>query len=289
MPTRTIRTPNVTFEALEEGTGPLVLCLHGFPDQARSFRHQMPALAAAGFRAVAPYMRGYAPTSQPADGRFDGMALGEDVLAILDALDAPDAIVVGHDWGAMATYFAALLAPGRVRRLATMAVPYGPGFFHALMTSPAQIRRSLYMFFFQHALADVAVPHDDFAFVDRLIAEWSPGWTMPDDDREATKRCFRQPGSIEAALGYYRHTVGPLFADPAMAQASAQGVSVPLPMPGLMIHGADDGCIGAELVPPMREYFPAGLRIEIVPGAGHFVHQEKPEVVNRMLLEFLAP
>lgn len=285
--TRTIRTPNVTFEALEDGSGPLVLCLHGFPDQARSFRHQMPALAAAGFRAVAPYMRGYAPTSQPTDGRFDGMALGEDVLAILDALDAPDAIVVGHDWGALATYFAALLAPARVRRLATMAVPYGPALFQAFTTSPTQIRRSWYMFFFQQAIADVAIRHDDFALVDRLIADWSPGWTMPDDDREATKRCFRQAGSIEAALGYYRHSLGPALANPDLAAANAQGVSVPLPMPGLMIHGADDGCIGAELVPSMREYFPAGLRIEIVPGAGHFVHQEKPDVVNRLLLEFL--
>src|SRR5258706_3410644 len=113
MTSRTIRTPNVTFDALEEGAGPLVLCLHGFPDQARSFRHQMPALAAAGFRVVAPHLRGYAPTSQPADGRLDGMALGEDVLALLDALEAERAIVVGHDWGAVATYFAPLLAPHR--------------------------------------------------------------------------------------------------------------------------------------------------------------------------------
>src|SRR5215470_2137721 len=127
----TLRTPNVTFEALEMGTGPLILCLHGFPDQARSFRRQMPVLAAAGFRVVAPHMRGYAPTSLPADGRFDGMALGEDVIALLDALGAADAIVVGHDWGAAATYFAALLAPQRMQRIATMAVPYGPQFFRA--------------------------------------------------------------------------------------------------------------------------------------------------------------
>jgi pimeloyl-ACP methyl ester carboxylesterase len=283
----TLRTPNVTFEAFEAGSGPLVLCLHGFPDQARSFRHQMPALAAAGFRVVAPYMRGYAPTSLPADGRYDGMALGEDVLALLDALGADDAIVFGHDWGAAAAYFAALLAPQRLRKIATIGVPYGPQFFRAFASSPAQIRRSWYMFLFQHALAEVAVAHDDFALVERLVAEWSPGWTWPAEDREATKACLRTPGVLTAALGYYRATMGPAFADPAMLEASAQAMSAPLAMPGLVIHGERDGCIGADLVPPMRAYFPRGLQIEIVEGAGHFVHQEKPEAVNRLLLDFL--
>jgi pimeloyl-ACP methyl ester carboxylesterase len=287
MATRTIPTPNVTFEALDEGRGPLVLCLHGFPDQARSFRHQVPALVEAGYRVVAPHMRGYAPTSPPADGRFDGMALGEDVVALLDALDAERAIVFGHDWGAVATYFGALLAPTRLSRIVTVAVPYGPQFFRAFTTSPAQIRRSWYMFFFQSPLADVALRHDDFAFVDRLIEEWSPDWTWPAEDREATKACLRRPGTVEAALGYYRATMGPVFADLAAAEPAVAAMSVPLPMPGLVIHGARDGCIGADLIPPMRDYFPAGLRVEIVPGAGHFVHQEAPAIVNRLVLDFL--
>ena len=131
------------------------------------------------------------------------------------------------------------------------------------------------------------VRHDDFALIDRLLAEWSPGWTWPAADREATKACFRRPGTLAAALGYYRATMGPLFADPAVADASAQAMSVSLPMPALVFHGADDGCIGADLVAPMRAYFPAGLRVEIVPGAGHFVHQERPDVVNPVLLDFL--
>ncbi|HXJ33393.1 MAG TPA: alpha/beta hydrolase [Candidatus Eisenbacteria bacterium] len=287
MTSRTIRTPNVAFEALEEGSGPLVLCLHGFPDQAHSFRHQMPALARAGFRTVAPYMRGYAPTSAPADGRYDGMALAEDVLALLDALDAEQAVVFGHDWGAVATYFAALLAPQRLRKIVTAAVPYGPALFRAFTTSPAQIRRSWYMFFFQQPIADAALRHDDFALVDRLVADWSPGWTCPAEERERTKATFRAPGTVEAALGYYRATMGPALADPAVMEASLTATSVPLEVPALMLHGADDGCIGAELVPSMREYFPRGLRIEVIAGAGHFVHQEKPEMVNRLVLDFL--
>jgi len=287
MTSRTIRTPNVTFEAVEEGSGPLVLCLHGFPDQAHSFRHQMPALARAGFRAVAPYMRGYAPTSAPADGRYDGMALAEDVLALLDALDAEQAVVFGHDWGAVATYFAALLAPQRLRKIVTVAVPYGPALFRAFTTSPAQLRRSWYMFFFQQPIADVALRHHDFALIDHLVADWSPGWTCPAEDRERTKATFRATGTVEAALGYYRATMGPALADPAVMEASLTATSVPLQVPALMLHGADDGCIGAELIPSMREYFPLGLQIEVIAGAGHFVHQEKPEMVNRLVLDFL--
>ncbi|MGH7895819.1 MAG: alpha/beta fold hydrolase [Candidatus Binatia bacterium] len=287
MTPRTIRTPNVTFEAFETGSGPLVLCLHGFPDEAHSFRHQMPALAAAGFHVVAPYMRGYAPTSQPADGRFDAMALGEDVVALLDALDAEQAIVFGHDWGAVATYFAALLAPQRMRKIITAAVPYGPALSRAFTTSPAQQRRSWYMFFFQHPIASAALRHDDFALLDLLVAEWSPGWTWPSESRETTKACFRRSGTLEAALGYYRATMGPAFADVAVLEASAAATSAPLDVAGLMLHGADDSCIGGELVPSMREFFPHGLQIEIIAGAGHFVHQEKPELVNRLVLDFL--
>src|SRR5262245_65544400 len=111
-----IATPNVPFHSLEAGSGPLGLCLHGFPDDARAWRHQVPALVDAGYRVVTPFMRGYAPTSQPADGRFDALALGEDVAALLEALNAEDAVVIGHDWGAAATYFGALLAAQRMRK-----------------------------------------------------------------------------------------------------------------------------------------------------------------------------
>jgi pimeloyl-ACP methyl ester carboxylesterase len=287
MTSRTIRTPNVTFQVLEAGAGPLVLCLHGFPDQAYSFRHQLPALAAAGFHAVAPYMRGYAPSSAPADGRYDGMALAEDVVALLDALGAEQAVVFGHDWGAAATYFAALVAPQRLCKIVTAAVPYGPALFRAFTTSPAQQRRSWYMFFFQQPIADLALRHDDFALVDRLVADWSPGWTWPAEDRERTKAAFRTPGTVESALGYYRATMGPAFADPAVLEASIAAMSVPLQVPALVLHGAQDGCIGVELVPSMRDYFPLGLQVEVIPGAGHFVHQEKPDLVNRLVLDFL--
>jgi pimeloyl-ACP methyl ester carboxylesterase len=283
-----VHTPTLTFHVLEEGSGPVALCLHGFPDDARTWRHLAPALARAGHRVVAPFMRGYSPTPHPPDGRFDAMALGEDVAALLDALDARDAVVIGHDWGAAATYFGALLAAPRIRRIVTLAVPYGPGFFRALREDYAQQRRSWYMLFFQHRLADEALARDDFAMIERLWRDWSPGWTPPPAALEAVKETFRAPGTAVAALGYYRATMGPVFDDPARLDAMLQGMGVPIAAPAFYLHGADDGCIGSELAAGMEAYFPAGLRTEIVPGAGHFLHQERPEVVNREILDFLA-
>jgi pimeloyl-ACP methyl ester carboxylesterase len=246
------------------------------------------ALVGAGYRVVAPFMRGYAPTSAPADGRFDGMALGEDVAALLDALEADDVVVIGHDWGAAATYFGALLAGPRIRKLVTLAVPYGPGFFRALRESYAQQRRSWYMVFFQHALADEALARDDFAMIDRLFAEWSPGWQVPRDVLEAVKETFRRPGTVASALAYYRQTMRPVFDEPAQLDAMLGAMGIALQAPTLYLHGADDGCIGVELAQGLEPYFARGVRVEIVDGAGHFLHQERPEVVNRAILEFLG-
>ena len=287
MKTGTVRARDLTFHTLEAGDGPLVLCLHGFPDHARSFRHQLPALAAAGYRAVAPAMRGYAPTGAAPDGYYQSAALAEDAVALIEALGYEDAIVFGHDWGALAAYGAALAAPKRVRKLIAAAVPYGAQVSTAFMTSYDQQRRSWYMFFFQTPFADMALAHDDFAFIERLWRDWSPGWTYPADEMAALKETFRQPGVAAAALGYYRAMLDPARQSPALASLQGRMMMEPIEVPGLMLHGADDGCMGRELVEGMASYFPRGLRVEIVPSAGHFLHQEAPEHVNALILDFL--
>lgn len=283
-----IETPALRFHALEAGRGPLAHCLHGFPDDARTWRHQVPALVAAGYRVVAPFMRGYAPTGTPTDGRYDASALGEDVVALLDALGAEDAVLIGHDWGAVAAAFGALLAGRRVRRLVTMAVPYGPGFFRALRESYAQQRRSWYMAFFQHRLAEAALAHDDFAMIEHLWRDWSPGWTPPTDALAEVKETFRRPGTLDAALAYYRASIGPVLDAPEQLEAMFGGLSLPIPVPALHLHGRGDGCIGPEVTGGMGAYFPAGLRLEILPACGHFLHRERPEAVNALLCDFLA-
>ncbi len=282
-----VRARGLDFATLEAGDGPLVLCLHGFPDTARSFRAQLPALASAGFRAVAPYMRGYAPTELAPDGRYQSAALALDAVALIDALGADDAIVFGHDWGALAAYGAALAAPERVRKLVTVAVPYGPQIMTAFATSYAQQKRSWYMFFFQTPFADTAVAFDDYAFIERLWSDWSPGWRWPPEEMAAVKETFRAPGVLQAALGYYRATFNPELQDPALADLQSKMMATPIDVPALYIHGAKDACVGVELADGMESLFPRGLAIEHVPNAGHFVHQEAPDLVNRRVLEFL--
>ena len=284
-----VRANGLSFATLEAGDGPLVLCLHGFPDHARSFRHQLPALAAAGFRAVAPFMRGYAPTDVPADGPYQTAALAQDAVALIEALGYTRAAVFGHDWGAVGAYGAAVLAPERVARLITAAVPHGAAFPSALLANYDQQRRSWYMFFFQTPFADAAVPFADFRFLERLWQDWSPGWDYPAEEMDALKETFRQPGVPAAALGYYRATLNPLNQDPALADIQTRISLSPISVRTLYFHGARDGCVGAELLDGMEQLFPQGLETVIVPEAGHFVHQERPEIVNRHLLEFLAP
>lgn len=284
-----VRANGLAFATLEAGTpgAPLALCLHGFPDTAQTWRHLLPELAAAGYHAVAPWMRGYAPTEAPADGRHQLALLAHDALGLVDALGAQRAAMIGHDWGALAAHGAAILAPDKVRRLVTLSVPHRTTGL-ALATSYDQQRRSWYMFFFQSPLADAAVALDDFRFIDRLWADWSPGWTPDAIDRDALRACFRTPGALVAALGYYRAMFDPGKQDPALAGDQMRVVGADVPVETLYLHGADDGCIGVEVTNGMEAAYPAGLQKRVVAGAGHFLQLEQPRAVNDAILAFLG-
>lgn len=269
------------------GEGPLALCLHGFPDSAWTWRHLLPALADAGYRAVAPFLRGYAPSAVPADGRYQTAALGLDACALHEALDGDgEAVVIGHDWGAMAAYVAASHEPERWRRVVAMAVPPAGVVAGGFMTY-GQLKRSWYMFFFQHPLADVVVGMDDLAFIDGLWADWSPGYDAS-EDLPHVKDALRDPANLQAALGYYRATLGGVGVDPELAAVQQAGNEVP-PQPTLYLHGRTDGCMGIEVAEGTRSLLTGpGSRMEVVDDAGHFLQLERPEVVNRLVLDFLA-
>jgi pimeloyl-ACP methyl ester carboxylesterase len=283
-----VRVNEVGLAYVETGpeAGPLALCLHGFPDTAYTFRHLLPALAEAGFRAVAPFLRGYAPSEVPADGRYQTGALVADACALHERLGGDErAVLVGHDWGAIAAYGAAAFAPDRFRRVVTAAVPPLGALATALFRYD-QLRRSWYMFFFQSPLAEAVVAADDLAFIDRLWADWSPGYDAS-EDLPLVKASLREPDHLAAAIGYYRAQFDPTRQDPVLAAEQA-ATAAPTPQPTLYLHGADDGCMGAELAEGAAAFLGPGSAVEIVEGAGHFVHLERPELVNQRIVEFLA-
>jgi pimeloyl-ACP methyl ester carboxylesterase len=270
-----VETNGVTFGYIADGPedGPLALCLHGFPDCAWTWRHLLPDLAGAGYRAVAPFLRGYAPTSVAPDGRYDGAALAGDIAALHGALGGDArAVLIGHDWGAVIAYAASVDRPEHWSKVVTAAVPPGPGFITALLTDYRQQKRSFYMFLFQMPLADIIVANNDLAFVDGLWADWSPGYDAS-DDLPRVKDSLRDPAHLSAALGYYRAMFGE-----ASAGAGAD-LGAGATQPRLYLHGADDGCVGVEW---------AGPNAEVVDGVGHFLHVEQPAEVNGRILEFLA-
>lgn len=285
--TNSAQANGLTFSWIEYGAGPLVLALHGFPDLPRTFRYQMQALAETGYRVVAPYLRGYFPTDAPLNASYEDAALVQDTLALMDLLSEQPVILIGHDWGAVAAYGAAVLAPEKISKLITLAVPYGGASRQAFITNPAQQRRSWYIFFFQMPYAETAVAYNDFAFLERLWQDWSPGWAYPPEELQAVRETFRTPGVLMAALSYYRHTFHSANHQPAL-QGIRDRYGEPITVPTLYVHGQRDGGIGVETTEGMEDWFQNGLEKRIIADAGHFVHQEQPEAVNRLILEFLG-
>ena len=283
-----VRANGIDFAVLTCGTGPLALCLHGFPDTAHSWRHLLPELARAGFRAVAPFMRGYAPTSIAPNGAYQTAALATDANALHEALGGDSrAVIIGHDWGAPATYGAAILEPARWSRVVGMSVPPWNTFGTAFLTNQDQIQRSWYMFFFQHPLSDHIVSSNDMTFIDRLWSQWSPGYDGTDDARRV-KESLADPAHLAAALGYYRATLGQGFRDPALADAQTAIQTETPTQPVLYLHGETDGCIGVELAHDAAGRKPDNARVVVVEGAGHFLQLEQPEKVNRLICEWVT-
>lgn len=283
---RTVRANGLEFGYLEAGTGPLALCLHGFPDSAYTWRHLLPALADAGYHAVAPFLRGYAPTEVPADGVYQTGALVADAIALHDALGGDErSVIVGHDWGAFATYGAVAHAPQRWRRAVTMAVPPLSVMISAFFDY-GQLKRSFYIFVFQTSLAEIAVAADDMAFLDGLWRDWSPGYAAA-EDLAHVKDCLREPANLAAAIGYYRA----MFDDSRHVDAYAaeqRAVGQPPDRPVLYLHGRRDGCVGFDAVADVGANLGAAGHMEAVADAGHFLHLERPDTVNRLVLDWLA-
>jgi pimeloyl-ACP methyl ester carboxylesterase len=268
------------FTALAAGPAdaPLALVLHGFPDAPPTFAPLLGALADRGYRVVAPWLRGYAPS--PLAGPYDVDRLADDVLAWADRLSPTQPVaLVGHDWGAAVTYVACARAPARFTAAVTLAVPH-PAVFVRSLARRRQLARSWYMLAFQVPGVERLAAARDFALIDRLWADWSPGFTLPAELRAALHATLRT--SWPAPLLYYRALTRPPGA--ALARLRRRDR---IAVPTLYLHGARDGCIGPEVGVGAERFFTAGYRREVVPDVGHFVAAEAPMAIAARIAAWL--
>jgi pimeloyl-ACP methyl ester carboxylesterase len=236
---------------------------------------------------VAVTSRGYELSSMPADGSFHVRNLAQDVVDWALALGETNAHLVGPDWGATIAYAATTLEPDSFHSQTAMAAPQPRRFGEVLMSDPAQPRRSAHILFFQQVgVAEAAIAANDFAYLEDLWRQWSPGWAIDGDALAALKEQFGQDGVPAATPTCYRQA---LETTSLIAQAGAALLSTPIRVPTLAVYGSHDGCTAADVFGrSMRtEDFPAGLSLQRADGSRHFLHQEQHEVVNQTLIGFL--
>jgi len=274
------RANGVDLAYVEAGTGPLVLLLHGFPDNALTWEEVLGPLADAGFRAVAPFTRGYHPSAIPSDGDYSLEALASDALAMIGALGEERAVIVGHDWGASTAFVAANIDPLRVRALVTLAIPHP----RVTRLSPLVAQRFPHFLIFQFGpLSEGYAEFGDFAYLRYLYRYWSPSWVVPDIQIERMRSDFSRPGRLAAALGYYRG-----YAQDARDPRRAQLYRAKTSVPTLSFVGVEDKAWIIGMFDGMEDAFEGPFELVEVERAGHFLHRERPDLFAERLLGFLG-
>jgi len=265
---------NFTVDLCGPDDGPPVLLLHGFPQSRYAWRHTLRTLAGAGHRGIAPDQRGYSPGARPAD--HDAYALAhllDDALRLLDALGVARAHLVGHDWGGHLAWNLAARHPERFRSVAVLSRPHPAAFVGALARDPQQAQRSGHHRTLLEPEAPARMRAGDFAGMRAMLA----GHGVPADAIDAYVRTLRPEGALEAAIAWYRAGAA-TFRDPALP---------PIRMPALYAWGDADHTVGRMAAETTPAAVGPQCRFVMVPGAGHFLTDQVPEVVNRELLAHL--
>lgn len=268
-----------------KGSGSPMVLLHGFPDCAQNYHNQINFFAENGYEVFSPFMPGYHPEDNILPS-YDPTSISLEIIKYIKSLKVGPITLVGHDWGASAAYGVASLEPSLVKNLITISVPHGSKLLEAILTDGDQQRKSWYMFYFQLEIADMAVPVNGYEFIDRLWKEWSPDWHEYKDFSSNTIAVLSQEGVLNRALAYYRSAFQGSLDGPVLNKDQLENSNKQISCPSLYLHGINDGCIGSGLVKGMEDNF-LNLEIKIIDGCGHFLHLEKPDEFNSIVLDFL--
>src|ERR1700758_4568186 len=294
-----VDAPSVTLRALvwkprrDSKDAPIALCLHGFPDTAHGWRLVAPKLASAGWRGVAPVMRGYAPSTISSDGSYHVGALMDDALRVLDAVGPTGRdVIIGHDWGAIAAAGLAATPDSPFAKAVIMSVPPAASFRPLARVPevgrlaahlPRQLLRSWYIMYFQLPL----LPERSASWVPRrLWRHWAPGYDAEEDLRHVDA-AIGTPESWRAALGPYRATVRNTRPPPQYAELHRYRLSAPT-LPTLYLHGNDDGCATSAYSDWVRHVLPPDSELQRIGYAGHFLQLEQPDVVAKHIVDFIG-
>jgi pimeloyl-ACP methyl ester carboxylesterase len=271
-------TDGVRLHCVERGEGPLVLLLHGFPDFWFGWRHQIDALAAAGFRVVVPDLRGSNRSDKPRGARAYGVkTIVADVALLVEQLGERSARLVGHDWGAGVAWATAMVHSEKVERLAVLNGPHPERLLQSLR-EPAQLAKLWYMFFFQIPwLPEEVLAMDDYGILARSIRDepTRPNAVLP-AELARYREAWSQPGALTATVNWYR----------GMFRPGTNVEMKPVDAPTLVLWGTADPHLPATLATPTPRWVP-NARVTWIEGASHWVQVDAPDKVNAELLAFL--
>ena len=280
MELKKINANGLEFAYYEQGEGDkLVLCLHGFPDTADTWRDLMPKLAQAGYRVIAPFMRGYPPTQIPDGEQYSSKDLAEDTIGLIDAFGAKTAMLIGHDWGALTAYAAVSLAPDRIEKLITVAIAHP----RALKFDLKTLWKARHFLTFQRRKSSVNwMKRNNYQALSTIFKRWSPNWQFTDADIEPVRQSISQAGGVEAVLGYYW-----AFNANRSNKDIQRLVRRKTDVPTLSIFGDADGALTLDALTRTHDAFTGEYQQVVLPDVGHFLHREAPDKFAELVLAFL--